>query len=133
MSHSNLSNVLRNASEIESSANFAALGECELYYFHFDERNPHVIAAFYRHNASRDLVRHLGGAADHNTVSLFVAFRDVRKFTVNGWGVDPASVFVLDLVDDGLDVKIRGPETSISFVCSKIILDHVTTYDAGTP
>jgi hypothetical protein len=132
MNHSELSDVLCDAPEIIRPEYFAALGECELYYLHFDDREPGVIAGFYFHNASGDLVRRLEGSPGDNTVSFFVSFRDVREFSVNGWGVARASVFTLDFIDDGLlAVGIRGEETRISFACSQVTIDRVKTYNAG--
>jgi hypothetical protein len=134
MSHSELSDALCEAPEVFNPESFASLSECELYYLHFDEREPEVIAGFYLHNASSGLVHRLGGSPEDNTVSFFVSFRNVREFCVNGWGTVRATVFEMDFLADGFfSVNIYGDETSISLACSQVILDRVKTYNAGTP
>lgn len=131
MSHFDLLGLLCADPDIRRQEYFAALRQCELYYLHFDEREPSVIAAFYHDHAGPELLCSLGAAPDHNTVSFFISFQDVQEFEMEGWSYIQASLFSLDVACDGLlEVNASGQDTNFSFVCSRMTVNRVKTYKA---
>jgi hypothetical protein len=126
-----LGEVLREKSAISRREYFALLGQCELYYLHFDEREPSVITAFYL-QGDQSTLDSLGAEPGHNTVSFFVSFNDARNFKIRGWSHAPASIFSLESIDSGrLEIGIQGNGADVSFACSGVLVSHVKTYLAG--
>lgn len=128
-----LGEVLREESAISRREYFALLEQCELYYLHFDEREPSVITAFYL-QGDQPTLDSLGAEPGHNTVSFFVSFSNARNFKIRGWSHVPASTFSLESIGNGcLEVGIKGNGTDVAFVCSGVLVSHIKTYIAGNP